>query len=327
MRSILNNLKLDDVDVRLAAARALSAFALAKHILHTSLPTSTFYQVADTVHSYLTKEHSKSLPPDNSLPLIVKSAVSDDSCSFWKKKGPSFAISLLSALAILLDYRIFTSPRSLKLIFFVIRVTAGRRWKNLAVHAEMWKILLWSFSRIPRTEEDLLDPMADGQDLEGWNDTREKAYLVLKQDVTDGIGTAFVAVLLHSDAGGRRDPEDVRKALEIMEDVIKCDGRIEKGDVLRLLERLMSGIGATLNGSDEERELQVRFSKQLIDGSLVGRRFRELAIQPKATSISNIQPLSEAEAFAFWDKLSEIWSSSVQDCLLHSDDDLSVGIS
>ena len=326
--SILKNLKMDDLDVRLAAARALSSFAFAKHnLLRASLPASTLYQLSNTVHNYLTDEHCKSLPPDNSLPLIVESAIADDSRSFWKKKGPLFAISLLSALAILLDYRIFISPRSLKLFFLVIRVTAGRRWKHLAVHSDMWKILLWSFSRIPRTEEHLSSPMADGQDLEGWNDTREKAYRVLKQDVRDGIGTAFVTVLLHCGAGDQRDPEDVGKALEIMEDVMKCDGRTEKNDVLQLLEKLMCGIGAASDGGEGDRALQVRFSKQLVDGSLVGKRFRDLTTQPNASSIGSIQPLSEPEAFSFWDKLSEIWSSSVQDCLLHSDDDLSVGIS
>ena len=317
-------MKIDDLDVRLAAVHALSGFAHCKHnLIDTSLTTPVFYQTAAAIHTYLTQEHSKTLTPDNSLPLVVKSAIFDDS-RFWKKKGPSFAISLVSALVILLDYQIFTSPRSLKLVFFVIQATAGSLWKRVAVHSELWKMLLWSFSRIPSNDEDLKYSMPNGQDIEGWNDTRERAYRVLKQEVRDGIGVAFVAVLLHSQTDGRRE---IGKALEIIEDMLKCDGLSERADAVLLLERLVNDIGAPLHDSGGERKLYVRFSEELINGSLVYKTFRDLSIQPTVTHIGHIQPLSEAEALSFWDQLSEMWSSIVQHFLLHSDDSLPVGIS
>jgi hypothetical protein len=148
----------------------------------------------------------------------------------------------------------------------------------------------------------------------------------LKQGFREGIGFAFVAILLHYEADRPRNNEDVGKALEIIENLIKCEGQTEKADAVLLLERLMSGIGAPLHSSEGERRLYVRFSKELVDGSLAGKTFRDLAIRPTAASIGDIQPLSEAEALSCWDKLSEIWSSSVQDLLLHSDDHLPVGI-
>ena len=319
---------MDDLDVRLSAIQVLSGFALAKYNqLGAPLPASTFYQVSETVHTYITKEHAKFLPPDDLLPLIVKSAISDDPRSFWKKKGPSFAISLVSTLAILLDYRVFSSPRSLKLVFSVIQATAGSRWKGVAAHSEMWKILLWSFSRIPRNNEDMKNPMAQGQDLEGWNDTRERAYRLLKQEFREGIGVAFVTILLDAEVGGRKNYEDVGKALEIVQDLMTSERQTEKLDAVLLLERLMSGIGAPLHGSEGERRLYVRFSMELVDGSLAGKTFRDLKILPTTAPIGDIQPLSEAEAHSFWEKLSEIWSSIVQDFLLHSDDNLPVGSS
>jgi len=326
--SVLRDLKIDDLDIRLSAIQVLSGFALAKHSqLDAPLPASTLYQVSEAIHSYITKEHAKFLPPDDLLPLIVKSAISDDPRSFWKKKGPSFAISLVSIFVVLLDYRVFTSPRSLKLVISVIQATAGSRWKRVAVHSEMWKILLWAFSRIPRNDEDLKDPMAQGQDLEGWNDTRERAYRFLKQEFREGIGVAFVTILLHSEIGGRRNHEDIGKALEIVQDLMKSERQAEKLDAILLLERLLSGIGIPLHGSEGERRLCVRFSIELVDGSLAGKTFRDLTILPTAAPICDIRPLSEEEALSFWDKLSEIWSSGVQDFLLHSDDNLPVGSS
>jgi hypothetical protein len=193
----------------------------------------------------------------------------------------------------------------------------------------MWKILVWAFSRIPRDGEDLKDPMAEGQGLEGWSDTRERAYRVLKQDVRDGIGVAFVAMLLRCGAGGRREGEDVGRALEVIGDLIKCGGRAERADAVLLLERLMSGVGASLcgGGGGERRKVVLGFSRELVDGSLVGKARRELVIRPATTSIGDIEPLSEAEALLFWKELSEIWTLGVQDFFLQSDDDLPVGIS
>ncbi len=321
-------LNADVLDVRLEAVFTLSAFAFSKF---SSSSTSAFpcYEIAEKIIKYVEGQslQYKALPPDNLLPAIVKSAFSDGDREFWQRKGLFFGISLASAISVLLDYRIFTSPRSLKLVFLVLALVAGRKWRNGVAHTEMWKILIWAFSRIPTSEQDLEDKMAQEQGLDGWSDTREKAYRLLKQEVKNGLGVSLVKVLLRCVRHGKRDSRDVEKAIAIIEDLLVQGEDDSKRDAVLMLDRLMSDIGAPLlSRTVKEVEFEIIYSKDLLDGALFGKHWREVTVRPTMAAVEDIQPLCEEEVSAFWDQLSKCWVSIVQDLLLHSDDNLPVSL-
>lgn len=320
-------LNADVLDVRLQAVFALSAFAVSKFNI-SSASAFPCREVAETVHKYVDEQSLKykALLPDNLLPAIVKSALSDSGRRFWRKKGPSFGISLASIISVLLDYRIFTSPRSLKLVFLVLSQVVGRSGRN-GVHTEMWKILIWAFSRIPTNEKHLEDRMAQEWDIDRWRDTRERAYRLLKQEVKNGLGISLVRVLLRCAPHGKRDLSDVEKAIALVEDLLTQGDGSAKHDAMMLLERLMSGIGAPPPSRTMEGvELEIVFSKDLLDGSLLRQNWTEANVTSTVVSTDDIQPLFEEEASAFWHRLSQCWFLIVQDLLQHSEGSLPVGL-
>jgi hypothetical protein len=325
---IMAQLNADVLDVRLEAVVTLSAFAFSKF---SPSSTSAFpcYEIAERVIKYVEEQslRYKALPPDNLLPAIVKSAFSDGDRQFWQRKGLFFGIFLASAISVLLDYRIFTSPRSLKLVFLVLAQVAGSKRRNDVAHTEMWKILIWAFSRIPTSEQHLEDRMAQEQGLEGWSNTREKAYRLLKQEVKNGLGVSLAKVLLRCVRHGRRDSRDVEKAIAMIEDLLVQGEDGSKRDAVLLLDRLMSGIGAPpLSRAAKEVEFETIFSKDLLDGALTGKHSREVTVRPTVVAVEDIHPLCEEEVSAFWDQLSKCWASIVQDLLLHSDDNFPVSL-
>ncbi len=323
MAPILSQLSSVVLDVRLEAVVCLSAFAILK-LSPISFP---HHKVAEAVHIYIKEEHSKQQADQfSSLPIIVKSALADDNRKFWQRKGPGFAVSLASMLLTLLDYRVFISPPALKLVFSVITETASRRWTHVNAHTEMWKLLIWAFSRLPRKEKDLEDSMARMQSLNRWRDTRERAFRVVKQELKQDLGIALVGALLWCTPDGVRETSDVKKAVEILEEMLIGEDEGVKRDVVLLLERLLSGIGGQSQEKTEWKDVTVGFASGLVEGSLIGKTLRELTIQPAKIPFEGIRPLSEAEASAFWDRLSAIWVLIVQDFLVKTNDDMPVSL-
>ncbi len=115
----------------------------------------------------------------------------------------------------------------------------------------------------------------------------ERAYRLLKQEVKKGLGISLVKVLLRCVHHGRRDAE---KAM-----------RSWKRDVVLLLDRLMSGIGAPpLSRTVKEVVFEIVFSKDLLDGALLGR---EVTVRPIMVAVEDILPLCNEEVSAFWDRI------------------------
>ena len=321
MAPILNQLNTVDLDVRLEAIVGLSAFAIVK-LCPAAFP---HYEVAEAVQTYVTEEYSRHQTDQfTNLPIIVKSALADNNREFWQRKGPGFAVSLASTFLVLLDYHIFISPPALKLVFSAITETASRRWTHVNAHTELWKILLWAFSRLPRKEKDLEDTMGRMESLNRWKDTRERAFRVVKQELKNGLGAALVGALLCCTPDGVRETGDVEKAVEVLEDMLVVEDEDMKRDVILLLERLLCGIGGQSQDKKEWKDATVEFSRDIVDGSLIGKTLRELTVQPTKFPLEGIRPLSEAEAFVVWDRLSAIWVSIVQDLLGKTKDDLPV---
>ena len=297
---------------------ALSGFTLAK----LRSPTISNYlrgRIFEIVQSYIDGQTSRrnSLGSDIRLPAVFQAALAGEE-SFWEEKGPSFAISVTSCLIVLLDYSFYSSPRSLKLIFSVFARCSCHHQKFIrAFQPHMWKLAIWAFSRIPTT----VTNENDETEISTFLDVRDRAYLILRQDLRHGLGTTLVTALLNTgepeeDREGATN--DVQKALECATALVDSDNVSEIREGYAILCRFMSGIGippSSLRSDDLESPIIAPYPA-LIDGSLLGSSVGSIAILPRASSIEQqVRPLSETEASMHWEMLSKIWVSLVQQFL------------
>lgn len=93
---------------------------------------------------------------------IVKSAFSDDDREFWQRVDLIFGISLASTILVLLDYPVHGR---LNLFFFLSLLRTPEVNVGMVLLTEMWKFLIWPFSRI---QQHLEDGMAQKLGLDGW---------------------------------------------------------------------------------------------------------------------------------------------------------------
>ena len=292
---------------------ALSGFALAK----LRSPTISNYlrgQIFELVQSYIDGQTSRrnSLGADIRLPAVFQAALAGE--SFWEEKGPSFTISVTSCLIVLLDYSFYSSPRSLKFIFSVFARCSCHHQKFVrAFQPHMWKLAIWAFSRIPIAVTDENDQTA----ISTFLDVRDRAYLILRQDLRHGLGTTLVTTLLNT-GEPEEDKEgatnDVQKALECATALVNSDNVSEIREGFAILCRFMSGIGippSELKSYDLGSPI-IAPSPVLIDGSLLSSSVGSIAILPQASSIEQVRPLSDTEASMHWELLSKIWASLVQ---------------
>ena len=180
----------------------------------------------------------------------------------------------------------------------------------------MWKLAIWAFSRIPVTVTD-----ENGQtEISTFLDVRDRAYLILRQDLRHGLGTTLVTTLLNTEES-EEDREgatnDVQKALGCATALVNSDNVSEIREGYAILCRFMSGIGSppSLLRSDDLGSPIISPSPALIDGSLLGSSAGSIVILPQASSIEQVRPLSETEALMHWEMLSKIWLSLVQQFL------------
>ena len=294
---------------------ALSGFTLAK----LRSPTISNYlrgRIVELIQSYIDGQTSRrnSLGSDIRLPAVFQDALVGE--SFWEEKGPLFAISVTSCLIVLLDYSFYSSPRSLKLIFSVFARCSCHHQKFIrAIQPHMWKLAIWAFSRIPITVTD----ENDETEISTFLDVRDRAYLILRQDLRHGLGTTLVTTLLNT-GDSEQDREgaanDIEKALECASALVNGDNVSEIREGYDILCRFMSGIGISpsLLRSDLGSPI-IAPSPALIDGSLLGSSLGSVPILPQASSIEQVRSLSETEVSMHWEILSKIWVSLAQKSL------------
>ena len=292
---------------------ALSGFTLAK----LRSPTISNYlrgRIFELVQSYIDGQTSRqnSLGSDIRLPAVFQDALAGE--SFWEEKGPSFAISVTSCLVVLLDHSFYSSPRSLKFVFSIFARCSCHHQKFIrAFHPHMWKLAIWAFSRIPITATN----ENDQTEISTFLDIRDRAYLILRQDLRHGLGITLVTTLLNT-GEPEEDREgaasDVQKALECATTLVNSDDVSEISEGYAILCRFMSGIGIPSSSlrKDDLGSPIITPSPALIDGSLLASSVGSIAILLQASSIEQVRPLSETEASMHWEMLSKIWVSLVQ---------------
>lgn len=236
---------------------------------------------------------------------MLNAAITDDPA--WRGKGPAFAIGVTSCIVVLLGHLFFSSPRSLKLVFSVLRLCAGHRRDNIrAIHPEMWRLLIWAFARIPIT----FDPQERPGNQSLRQDTRGPAFCVVRQELKHGIGTGLIDVLRRANGAGKQREEDVARVLGVVADLVKSDHVPSRDAGSAILCRLIASIGSpSLDRKHEGERRDVRFSRALIDGQLLSKSTREIRLTATETDtlIPELPPLSEEEVNHHWTPLSDIW--------------------
>ncbi|KAF8968954.1 hypothetical protein BDZ97DRAFT_1915653 [Flammula alnicola] len=306
---VLDHLNAESLELRIHAALALSGFAVAKLKSNVAKPYPG-QQVIEVVQTYLDVQTSrrKSADSENRLPSMFKASLTSE--QFWKGYGPSFTLSVASCFLVLLDYFFFSSPRSLKLVFSALTYCAGHKRDNVrAIQPEIWRILIWVFSRFP-TKTDL---GISQEDVDALQDTRDRAYLVVRQEMRHGLGVALISSLLPTDNYGERASADVKKVLEMASDLINCDDAISRDDGVKVLGRLLANIGApSPSPAEERREPDIPFAWTLVDGSLLSRSAREIHVPAIGADFQDLSPLSEEEVIGCWYDLRKAWVSAAQ---------------
>jgi hypothetical protein len=270
-------------------------------------------RIFELVQTYIDGQTSRrnSLGADIRLPAVFQAALANE--PFWEEKGPLFAISVTSCLIVLLDYSFYSSPRSLKFVFSIFARCSCHHQKFIrACQPRMWELAIWAFSRIPMTVTD----ENDETEISTFLDIRDRAYLILRQDLRHGLGTTLVTTLLNAgepEEDRESATNDVQKALECVTNLVNSDHVSEIREGYAILCRFMSSIGVapSLFRSDSLGSPIVP-SPALIDGSLLGSNVDSITIPPQASSIEQVRPLSEMEASMHWEELSKIWVSLVQ---------------
>ena len=303
---------------------ALSGFTLAK----LNSPAISNYlrgRIFELVQTYIDGQTSRrnSLGADIRLPAIFQAALAGE--PFWEGKGPTFAVSVTSCFIVLLDYSLYSSPRALKLVFSVFARCSCHRQKFIrAIQPHIWKLAIWAFSRIPTTVTD----EHDQTEISTLLDVRDRAYLILRQDLRHSLGTTLVTTLLNAgEPGEEREgaTNDVQKALDCTTVLVNSDDVSERKEGYAILCRFMGSIGVapSLVGNDDLRNPIAPFSA-LIDGSLLGSSVDSTTIPSQVSSIEQLRPLSETEVSAHWEELSKIWVALVEQFLSGSMLELSV---
>ncbi|CAA7269069.1 unnamed protein product [Cyclocybe aegerita] len=313
---VLDHLNFGDLDIQMHAAYALSGFALAKLDANAS-PKFPLSQVAEIVQDYIDVQTARNKPrAEARLPAMFKAALEGD--QHWQASGASFTLTVASVLIVLLDHHFFSKSRSLKLIFSLFPQIAGHRRSNVQnTLPEVWRIMIWAFSRFPRD----VDGSRSVDDLTTLEETRDRCYRVVVQELRHGLGVDLVATLLRgsSTLDSYRRADDVGKAVSTLVDMVESKHVSCREDGRALLRRLSSGIGTpTSTSSASPVDRGVSFWRQLVDGSLLQQPARSISVPSTVIPVESILPLAEAEVVQHWDALSKAWISLVQRFLTDS---------
>ncbi|KIM35907.1 hypothetical protein M413DRAFT_449530 [Hebeloma cylindrosporum] len=307
--SVLGHLNAESLELRLKAALAISGFAVAKLSSPDQFPQT---EIGKMLQQYLDVQTSRGrrAGSEHLLPSMFKAALADEEA--WRGSGPSFAIGVTSCIVVLLDRFFFSSPRSLKLVYSVITLCAGHRKDNIrSVHPELWRLLIWVFARLPIT----FDPGDSPSDQSLRQDTRDPAFLILRQELKHGLATGLIDVLLRADGVGEKRKDDVTRVMTILADLVKSDHAPSRDVGSAMLCRLIASIGSSSSDRTHGGErLDVRFSRELIDGQLLSKSSREIRVRATETNdlIPILPPLLEEEVNHHWIALADIWASIVQ---------------
>jgi hypothetical protein len=319
---VLSHLLSDSSHIRHQAVWAIQGFASAK-INCKNLSGSICDNLSHHVRSFI---DSQTAPHEARLPTIVTAAITAEEPSH-PGEGPQWAFTVLSSFIVLLGSSLFSHPRSLKFILpSLARSLTHKRRAVRSLHPQVWKCLVWAFSRIS-VDSFGAHEANGGADKSSFR-TEECALLVVKQELRRDAGVTLVSSLLGmaaaTESGSLHSGTDyVTKALDVLKEMVFSDSKSTQAAGLSLLARLLSSVGAssTATSSDCIWDYDVILPRSLLDGTILRTKWDQLPDVTRslaATSCSEVRQLSEMQIIQHWDELLVIWVKSVKIALQES---------
>ncbi|KAJ7095729.1 hypothetical protein B0H15DRAFT_880339 [Mycena belliarum] len=287
--SILRHLTADSCAIRLQAVKALGRFAMAA--TNTSTTTSGCHA---SISALLTTYINSQCKSARRLRTLVTAAVSSDKPSYGAD-SPFWAVQLLASFVILLDGAIFLTPHALKLTGRSLqRLAAHNQRLASALHAYLWKCLVWVFSRLPKVAGDV---------------KRDAIFLTVKQDLRGGIGLALVLALLDAapNDGSCDTSDSVTKVLLVVGDMLSNQDELLQVDGIAILTKLL--YTPALSSLPDSQNLDI-LVPQLFDGSLLQAKHSQVSSVVRSLgqpSVSGVRQLSDSEILRHWNGLADLW--------------------
>ncbi|KAJ7176026.1 hypothetical protein C8R46DRAFT_1347487 [Mycena filopes] len=292
---ILQHLLVDSPIVRVQAVKALGRFALAKINTLATTANGCHGSIAATLTTFINSQTSKLMSIQSELRLcpLITTALTVRTISN-PADSPFWVVQLLASFVILLGDSVFSNPRAIKLTLQTLQ-QIGTHKQNVVkdLHPYVWKCLVSVFSRLPiPTDED--------------DDTRNKAFLILKQDLRGGIGLALILSLLGA-APNDDTSDSVKKILSVVKEMMSSSHRQTQAEGVALLTQLLYTHAPAASTSTSKVNILVA---QLFDGSLVPAKADDVfAALSKLERLdpSQVRQLTDAEILLHWDELAARW--------------------
>ncbi|KAF5374095.1 hypothetical protein D9615_008892 [Tricholomella constricta] len=316
--TILANLVSEDADCRLQAAHSLSGLALAKLQLLIS-PQFPHETISKDIHAFIRAQTSpiEASQGELRLPGLFRHAFS---CS--TPKEPLWAIVITTGMIVLSDHFLFLR-HSLKFCVNSLRPALTHKCVEVqALHAPVWRMLIWTFSRLPmdRTWFQSEDPDIPDNKL----GVRGKAFRILRQELRTGKGVSLVGALLRPGSGKDTDAAgvgNVSRALLIVKALVAGEGISNLRDGIMLLHRLVSAIGkpeSEAGREDDNSDYTIETASGLFDGTLLDAapdRVKDAVRTLAEVKIDRVRQLSEEELIQHWNGLVEAWIDAMEKSL------------
>ncbi|KAH9949846.1 hypothetical protein B0H21DRAFT_687894 [Amylocystis lapponica] len=300
--------------IRIQAAHTLSGFVLALTQCTNNGARKAVYEHVQTFLDYQLSFRRKQSSGTLRLGDLISAALSSEQPRD-PGQGAPWALVVLACVVVFSGSSIFTHPRALKLVIHSLTKTATHRRSVVrTLHASLWKCLVWAFANIGQNNR-------SKEEADAAKETREPAFLVVKQELVGGVGAVLVSSLLsHYVLSRQPDDAELTKALIVVKDMVKHESSTIHAEGVSILTRLISSIGCSSpdpsrsSTSDTSPEFKI-LTKELFDGTILTspwERLSTLAPTFCKFDLENIRQLCEAEIERRWEDLISIWVICVQ---------------
>ncbi|KAK0201858.1 hypothetical protein DFS33DRAFT_1028159 [Desarmillaria ectypa] len=280
-------------EYRLLVTRIISCLAAAK-LEDGSTSVNAFRSIAAKIRDFIA-EYSSRIARHSELGDI-KTALSPKRAV--ETQSPGWSLVAVSSLIVLSDYGALTHRPSIVLFVKTLSEAASQqRLKRL--QPIVWKCLVWAFSSVLEMRTTSDTPRAE--------ETVESAFLVVQEELKDGIGETIMAAVLNAEEGS---PEGVSRALSVLEKMVSSDHVPTRADGILLLSQVLGSIGTPSLPGKVISAVKSYLPLKLLDGTVLNATSKSISSVVEAMNKKSphlLWQLSEEDIIRNWDVLINIW--------------------
>ncbi|KAI5117095.1 hypothetical protein M0805_009722 [Coniferiporia weirii] len=281
------------------AAQTLAAFAHAS--LHHDIPIDIRLKYSSKISAFIDQEtqRTKQRTPDT---FVFRDfmQLSDSDPAIEQKTA--LLLNITASLFVLSGPRIFTRPRTLRLLVKAVEKTQRLRTRAINVlRAATWKCLVWAHAQIDSWG-------VPGSDSDG--EIAHSAFCVVRQEYREDIGVALTACLLSPRAIGELSVNSVKEAVDL---VFYLAGKREvRAVAATLLRRLLAGVLNDEGSNAYTWTDACVIPDWLSNGSTLQmspKKLKKFLVGASSLDIHTVRILEEDELKATWEALLEAFTA------------------